>query len=125
MNTQSLDQSTSLNRRIRFAAVKFLEGREYEVVTDNFDGFIVSKGENGHIVFSFLKKRDSFEEHSKMTQGIYDAFVATAIKFFAKNDELADIPFRLDIITFVVLDEGRALIEHHINVSSNPIEAEV
>lgn len=105
-----MTEQRELKKKATKAAIRFYEGRDYEVIgyTGEFD--IIAFDEDT-IVFTDLFVQDRLDEPCIDRREVEMRMLRSLVE----NYEWTDMPIRYDRIIMVVLDGDRALIKHHIN----------
>lgn len=103
----------SFEDRLRRAALRFLDLQDYNVVMENFRGYIVVKENfdygSGHVFIKLAGKKGAFEELDK--EELRKEFEEVAAAWLSATDlDDAVGPIRNDVINFYVANDDRALL---------------
>ena len=105
--------------RAKDAAALFLERKGYQILDRDFEtpagviDFVVKDTDENVLVFCQVSVSNG--EFSKQ-DATRDQFEAMSICYMAQNsDEIKDCAVRFDRIDLAAMNEGRALLRHHIN----------
>lgn len=101
-----------MQERIKTAAKTFLTHKGYEILDDNYDPLMVAL-ENDTIVFLDITIGNK-ESGFKDTNLSRKEFESIAINWLAANDNQIDKAIRFDILSFVLVDEDKAILRHEI-----------
>ena len=110
--------------KARKAVIRFLQLRGYEILDDDFAGFVVcnDKGEN-RVAFVFIEASpdgsgfDDIEafpevEEDELRRNFETAMVAWAL---CMHGEVPEGDIKLDVVRLIKVSDDRAIIRHHIN----------
>lgn len=105
--------------RAKEAAARFFERKGYQILDRDFEtpagaiDFVVKDTDENVLVFCQVSV--SSGEFAKV-DATRDQIEAMSIFYIVnKSDETQECAVRFDLIDFVVIDEGRLLLRHHIN----------
>jgi Holliday junction resolvase-like predicted endonuclease len=105
-----------LKDRVHSAAVRYLNLSGHKVICSNhLDRFIVTEDEDGIAFVDVLYNTDGTSAEPYAIDR--DVFEDAVYKFFEENDGPLDVPVRYDVVELLVINEGRALVKHAINVN--------
>ena len=96
--------------RIRGAAVKYLDMNGYDVIEDDFMGFVVAFDKS---VLVFAKVRYGVMEMPEETDMRLE-FESVAAEYMASHD-VEDTKLRCDTISLNVMRSDRAILRHYVN----------
>ena len=100
------------------ATLRFLKRKGYGILDSEPEDFGAVVEDDGCIVFVEIRLRDGAQRGFNDSPLDRRRFELAAASWLAEHDEVgADMPVRLDIVSLLVLDSGRALLRHHINAS--------
>lgn len=106
----------NLEERGRKAIIRYLKLKDYDVIDENFDDFVVATNEDVihfvDIIVSDKLEKDLFSKLNKSR----DDFEQAMCKWLASHDEFVDVSVCSDICNLVVLGSDRAFIRHYVNV---------
>ena len=102
------------------AAANYLKKKGYKIINRNFKtpagviDFVVKDTDENVLVFCQASVSNGEFSKQDVTR---DQFEAMSICYMAKNsDEINDCAVRFDLIDIAVINKGRALLRHYINV---------
>lgn len=110
-----------LETRAQNACVKFLEQRDYNILNEDYNNWIICESdERDAFIFVktiFIKDGEDFE---KITPGekkaIHQDFTKNMVKYFKENPNIpSDKTIVCDIVQILRVSSNRALIEHRLN----------
>lgn len=112
-----------LHDKVVEAAKKFLERRNYEVITREWEapsGYIIDlvAKDNDDDCLVFIEVNESTDKEGGFKDTCnsrYEVEIATAMWLSENSDVYTDIPVRFDSISMIVLSEDRAFLRHHKN----------
>ena len=123
-NEENLSENhIDLGKKGERAASVFLQRRGYHLLEKNWwspageADLVVEDEETGTIVFVEVKTRSSVEKgfpEESVTLAKRKKYEKIAAYWLKDNAE-GDISVRFDVISILVLGEGRAYVRHHIN----------
>lgn len=100
------------------AAARFFEQKGYHIIDRDFetpDGaidFVVKDTDENVLVFCQVSVSNGEFAKSDATR---DQIEAMSICYIAQNSEIKDCSVRFDLVDLAVINDGRALLRHHIN----------
>lgn len=120
------ERNRTLGRQGEEAAARFLYRHGYEIIERNWEcaageADIIALDEHA-VVFVEVKTRSNCEKGmpseavDAKKRDRYERIAA----LYLQQSGLTDIAVRFDIISILVISEGRALVRHHINAFSAP-----
>lgn len=105
-----------LKDKVHDATVRYLKLTDHKILCENhLDRFIVTEDEDGIAFVDVLYNTDGLSAEPYAIDR--DVFEDAVCKFFKENDGPLDVPVRYDVVEMLVIDEGRALVKHAINVN--------
>ena len=119
--SSSSGHNIDLGRKGEEVAARLLERCGYEIVARNWKCFageadiIARDGEA--VVFVEVKTRSSCEmgmPSEAVTPERRDRYERIAA-LFLRDFDVVDVPVRFDVMAVLALDDGRAMIRHHVN----------
>ena len=105
------------------AAVTLLERKDYEVLDREWGpGVVALDGDT--LVFVGVRAREGVEGGLPEMPGAFRKHAEeAAARWLATNaDRVGDVRIRFDFVSFLVLDEGRALARHVVNALGGDVE---
>lgn len=111
---------TSYKKKIKKAAINFLESRGYEVVkeypmTKLINLVCINKYERTIVFVNVKENKKAFGEDVVDIKSI-EKFM---IDFITKNEKYVDMKMRYDCIKIIVINNDRCLIRHTINAMNH------
>lgn len=122
MNNTELSNTESLKKPLQSRALEAvkscLENKGYEIVGDTDRGLVAI--EDGCIVFvsvlvRFKSKGQGFAED----RSTRETREMEACEWLAGNLDIEPMPFRFDEVSLIVVNDGRAILRHHVNCFEN------
>ena len=106
--------NATINELTARAARLFLERRGYEVLDPGSVGVgVVAVDPDGEtIVFADVDELDFGGGSSERARAEREA---DAVRWLVAHDGVVDVPLRFDAVAVAVIDDGRALVRHHID----------
>lgn len=100
------------------AALNFLEAKDYEI-QDRDDDIIISVID-GILCFQVVRTRQNcFADEASVSRNRLESFAGE----YLSCHDFTDMPIRFDVIDINVLDNGKAIIRHHVSAFGDPCEA--
>lgn len=123
-SSSSASKNRELGMRGEEAAARFLVHRGYDILERNWscpagEVDIIAK-DDASLVFVEVKTRSDTSRgfpSEAVTKAKRERYEKIALAYLPKYDGV-DVSVRFDVISIVVIGEGRAMIKHHINAFS-------
>lgn len=104
----------SLETKGRKAVLRYLKLKGYDVLDEEFDGFIVAFNYDGlHIIDASVTEKYDVKPQVNKSREDYEQVMC---KWLASHDDYLDVEVYPDACNLIVLGNNRALVKHYVNV---------
>ena len=103
-----------LEERGRKASIRYLQLRGYDVLDENYDGFVICADEDDRIHIVDVSISEKYT--TCLTDKSREDFEQVMCKWLAQQDKYIDVEICPDVCNLIVLSDSRALVRHYVNV---------
>ena len=107
-----------LKIKARNAVIRYLALKGYDVLDEEFDGFVIAADTDNsiHIIDVSVVDKCKPKPQVNKSREEYEHVMCKWIASHLSQDDYLDVEIYPDICNLVVFNESRALIKHYINV---------
>lgn len=106
-----------MENRYRRAVLGAIVGTGYDIVEEDWDGFIVCKGDDSYVFVEPQVHIGEIDQEVEVEHSRFD-FEKASCSFFANNDVDADAGILFSVGQLFVLNKDRGMFRHVIDIAN-------